>query len=220
MKSILESCCVIALAIGLLGFNATSSRADVITACERGDQADCEDMDWRASNLGKFRECHAGNVAVCEDIASRYDAGRYENAIQWKAFSEMACEHKSARACNNLGVVWSTGKKPPLRVSLSLGNSYYKKACDLSHGLGCFNFANMYRLGEGVPVDMKLAMENYSKACDLDEAKGCTELGIMYYEGQVVEKNILMSFSLFRKACKLGSAVACKNADMVFPRVQ
>jgi TPR repeat protein len=78
----------------------------------------------------------------------------------------------------------------------------------------------MQRLGEGVPVDLKLAFEHYGKACELAEAKGCTELGIMHYEGKAAPQNILMTKTLFEKGCKLGSTQACKNLDILFPRPQ
>ena len=221
MTSRFRICILVALAILLVAFNAKSSRALVITACEQGDVADCEDIAWRAANIGLFRACHSGNnVAVCEELAARYATGRYEAPIPWKAIAEKACELNSARACNDLGVAWSTGKKGGLRVVPSLAVSYYKKACDLSHGPACLSFANMHRLSESVAGDMKLALEHYAKACDLDEATGCNELAIMYDEGKGVEKDPQMTSALFQKACKLGSATACKNAASLPPRPQ
>jgi TPR repeat protein len=188
------------LAISLLLADAKSSYADEVALVEK---------------------CDAGNMVGCEDLMKLYGAGgASDNPVKWAASAEKACNLKSGGACNNLGVAWSKGKIGALQADLAKGNAYYKKACDLSHGLGCFNFANMSRLGEGVPVDLKLAFENYSKACDLAEAKGCTELGIMYYEGSVAPKNILMTKALFEKGCKLGSGLACKNLDILFPRPQ
>lgn len=187
------------LAIALLLANAKSSYADEVALVEK---------------------CDAGDMVSCEDLTRLYGpGGASDNPVKWAAYADKACTLKSGRACNNLGVAWSTGKIGA-QIDLAKGIGYYKKACDLSHGLGCFNFANMNRLGEGVAVDLKLAFENYTKSCDLAEAKGCTELGIMYYEGSVAPKNILMTKTLFEKGCKLGSTLACKNLDILFPRPQ
>jgi TPR repeat protein len=174
-----------------------------------------------ANEVALVEKCDAGNMVMCEDLMMHYGAnGAGDNPVKWATYAEKACNLNSGGACNNLGVVWSTGKIGTRQIDLRKGNAYYKKACELSHGLGCFNFANMHRLGEGVAVDLKLAFENYGKACELAEAKGCTELGIMYYEGKVAPQNIIMTKTLFEKGCKLGSTQACKNLDILFPRPQ
>jgi TPR repeat protein len=162
--------------------------------------------------------CDAGNMTKCEELVRLYGAGPSENTVKWRAYAEKACNLNSGGACNNLGVAWSKGPNEAFKIDLGKGSAYYKKACDLAHGIGCFNFANMHRLGEGVAVDLKLALENYNKACELGEAKGCTELGIMYYEGRIVPKNDVMTMAMFQKGCKLGSVTACKNIDILFPR--
>jgi TPR repeat protein len=199
MKYCRNSCIFTLLAISLLLVNAKSSYADEAALVEK---------------------CDAGNMVMCEDLMKLYGAGGAgDNPVKWATYAEKACNLKSAGACNNLGVAWSRGMIGA-QIDLAKGNAYYKKACELSHGLGCFNFANMQRLGEGVPVDLKLAFENYGKACELAEAKGCTELGIMHYEGKAAPQNILMTKTLFEKGCKLGSTQACKNLDILFPRPQ
>ena len=195
MKYFLESCIFTLLALSLL--LAKPSYADEVALVEK---------------------CDAGNMIMCEDLMMLYGAGGAgDNPVKWATYADKACNLKSGGACNNLGVAWSK-RMIGAQVDLAKGNAYYKKACDLSHGLGCFNFANMHRLGEGVPADLKLAFENYGKACELAEAKGCTELGIMYYDGKVAPQNILMTKTLFEKGCKLGSTQACKNLDILLGR--
>jgi TPR repeat protein len=198
MTSFFKSC-LVASAIALLAFTTKASHADEATVVSA---------------------CDAGSVARCEDLVRFYGEGATENRVKWAAYAEKACSLNSAGVCNNLGVAWSTGRIGTGRPDFARGVAYYRKACELSHGLGCFNFANMHRLGEGVAVEPRLAFENFSKACELNEAKGCTELGIMYHDGKVVPKNVLMTLTLFQKGCKLGSAMACKNADILLPRVQ
>src|SRR5438552_13546432 len=98
-------------------------------------------------------------------------------------FLEKACELKSSRACNNLGTNWSDGKDGAPTVDHAKAAALYKKACSLQNGLGCFNYGNVFRLGEGVEIDLLSAYLNFKKGCDLGEARGCTEEAIMYYEG-------------------------------------
>ena len=114
-----------------------------------------------------------------------------------------------------IGTAWSEGKHGAPSIDHVKARTFYDKACKLKNGLGCFNLGNVYRLGEGVKADGKLAFDNFKKACDLDEAKGCTELAILYYEGKVVKKDVQMAITLLEKGCKLGSQVACKNLDLL-----
>jgi uncharacterized protein len=194
-----RSCFLAALAIAVIVFTTAPSRTD---------------------ETSLVKACDGGSVAGCEELVRLYGAGPNEDRAKWAVYADKACSLNSAGVCNNLGVAWSTGRIGTGQADFARGSAYYRKACDLSHGLGCFNVANMQRLGEGVAIDMKLALENYTRSCDLGEAKGCNEVAIMHYEGKVVEKNVLMAMALFQKACKLGSTVACRNSDTLFPRVQ
>ena len=168
-----------------------------------------------ADEIADIKACAAGNVVTCEDLAQRYADGKDKNPVKWIAYLEKACNLNSSAACNNLGVAWAKGETAASRIDLAKARAYYRKACGLADGLGCFNVANFYRLGEGTGVDLKLALANYSKSCDLAEAKGCTELALMHYEGNGVPKNVAMAKTLLEKACKLGSPVACKNIELL-----
>ena len=124
-----------------------------------------------------------------------------------------ACELDDSPSCNNVGAAWSEGNNGATRVDHAQARTYYEKACKLDNGLGCFNLGNVYRLGEGLPVDLKRAFEYFKRACDLAEAKGCTELAIIYYEG--TPQDLAMAKQLFDKACRLGSQPACKNLELL-----
>src|SRR5204862_127486 len=113
------------------------------------------------------------------------------------------------------GTRWEDGKDGALAIEPGKARQMYEKACKLKHGLGCFNLGNVYRLGVGVPMDLKLALASFTKSCDLNEAKGCTELGILYYEGKAVPKDVKKANALFEKSCKLGSQPACKNLEIL-----
>ncbi|AFX91420.1 secreted protein [Helicobacter pylori Aklavik117] len=48
---------------------------------------------------------------------------------------------------------------------ISLTKKYFKKACDLKEGMGCYNLGVLYQNGEGVEKDLKKATQYYQKAC-------------------------------------------------------
>jgi TPR repeat protein len=113
------------------------------------------------------------------------------------------------------GTSWSEGNQGASAVDHAKAKTLYDKACKLKNGLGCFNLANVFRLGEGIKPDLKQAFTYFGKACGFGAVKGCTELGVMYYEGKAVKKDVQRAIDLFEIACKGGSEAACKNHELL-----
>jgi uncharacterized protein len=171
-----------------------------------------------ADEAADVKACNGGNAGKCEELSERYldgSGGTAKDPLKSIAFLERACTLNAGRACNNAGTRWSEGKDGAPAVEHGKARQFYEKACKLKNGLGCFNFGNVYRIGEGVTIDLKIAFTNFTKSCDLNEAKGCTELGILYYEGKAVAKDVKKAIALFEKSCKLGSQAACKNLEIL-----
>ena len=76
----------------------------------------------------------------------------------------------------------------------------YRHACDGGDMTGCFNLANMYRRGRGVPMNDTLAGRFFRRACDGGDMQGCGALGGMYVDGRSVVKNDTLANQLFRRA--------------------
>lgn len=172
----------------------------------------------RADQAADLKACNGGKAARCEVAAERLlngTDGVEKDPAKALGLLDKACTLKSSRACNNAGTAWSDGKEGAPSVDHAKARKYYEKACALKNGLGCFNLGNVHRLGEDVPVDLKLAFANFKKSCELDEAKGCTELGIMYYEGKAVPKDVKKATETLEKACNLKSETACKNVEIL-----
>lgn len=171
----------------------------------------------RADEAGDLKACKAGKVTKCEELAEKYLTGDGvdKNEAKHLELLTKACDLKSSRACNNVGTSWSDGKNGATDKDHVKARKFYDKACSMKNGLGCFNLGNVFRLGEGVPVDVKAAAGHFKKSCDLAEAKGCTELGIMYYEGKGVPRDPDKALELLKKACDLKSEAACKNVTIL-----
>src|SRR5260221_13098567 len=141
--------------------------------------------------------------------------GIEKDVAKGHALRGKACELGHGPSCNDLGSAWSEGKDGADKVDFAKAKGFYDKAGKLDDGLGCFNYGNVYREGEGEKVDLKKAFASFDKSCKLGAAKGCTELGVMYYEGKAVTKNKDKAVEALTKACKLGSDVACKNVELL-----
>lgn len=68
--------------------------------------------------------------------------------------------------------------------------------------------ANMYRMGMGVPKDMKKAFELYQVAAELGNTDAQVDLGDMYYYGKETTQSYEKANYWYEKAAKNNSAKA------------
>ncbi|WP_257395356.1 Sel1 domain-containing protein [Campylobacter lari subsp. concheus] len=87
---------------------------------------------------------------------------------------------------------------------------YYKQACDLNNGFGCFSLGFIYGDGLGVKKDNFKAVELYQKACILNNGFGCSNLGLMFALGKGVRKDTSKALEYFGKACDLKNDLGCQ----------
>ncbi|WP_415752162.1 tetratricopeptide repeat protein [Helicobacter pylori] len=57
------------------------------------------------------------------------------------------------------------GKESYDKQDFTQAKKYFKKACDLKEGMGCYNLGVLYQNGEGVEKNLKKAAQYYKKAC-------------------------------------------------------
>jgi hypothetical protein len=190
-------------------------------ACDAKNCVELGDRAVDAKQLGKALEYYAKgcdlDVAIACGNASVVilGAGVGGDIARGYALMTKGCQLDDSRACNNAGAAWSEGVNGATAVDHVKARGFYEKACSLNNGLGCFNLGNVFRVGEGVPPDPKVAFGHFKKSCELDEPKGCTELAVMYYEGNVVPQDVGLAKQLFERACKLGSGPSCQNLQLL-----
>jgi TPR repeat protein len=69
----------------------------------------------------------------------------------------------------------------------------------------------MYRNGDGIRQNKKIAVSLYKKACDGGDASGCYNLGNTYNNGDGIRQNKKIAKELFGKACDGGLNKGYKN---------
>jgi TPR repeat protein len=229
MQRTLQSLVIVLAACG--GGAASTKHASVGDAPENAqpaavtcDKTDCVSLGDRAADANRLGEALAYYAKGCElavaiacGSASMLILQEGRDVPKGYALMLKACELADSRACNNAGAAWSEGIHGATAVDHAKARGFYEKSCSLDNGMGCFNLGNVYRIGEGVPADMKVAFGHFKKSCELGEATGCTELAIMYYEGKVVPQDVSVAKQLFERACKLGSETSCKNLQQLNP---
>ena len=86
-----------------------------------------------------------------------------------------------------------------------------QKRCSGGKLVDCSKLADLYRQGEMIPADHRLALNLYDKACTGGYLAACSDLAVYYLWGNLVEKDTARAAELFRKACDFGVPTACAN---------
>ena len=139
-----------------------------------------------------------------QQAASLYKANRYSEAA---TLFDQACSAGSREACDNLGVMYASGKgvaKDDARAA-----ALYATACNAGNALGCNNLGNIYASGRGVSKDNAQAASLYAKACADGNAIGCSNLGNYYRLGIGVEKDPAKARQFLAKGCGMGNQWGC-----------
>lgn len=176
------------------------------------------------------KQCEAKNYVACWVVGTllHYEQEQYSEA---KKYYEMVCDKANSKdsyqmelingrmgpklpvitsmqiSCDKLGKYYHNGLG--VRQSYEKALQYWKKACDLGNGGGCFLTGGAYYNGKGVKKDLKTAIKFFAKSCELEYGGGCDMLGASYYYGVGIKQNLSNAKELFGKACDLGKQDGC-----------
>lgn len=78
------------------------------------------------------------------------------------------------------------------------------------------NIGQLYRLGLGVPKDLKVAANWYRLAAEQGLARAQANLGVMYLRGEGVERDPQTAAQWFQKAAEQGHAISQYNLALMF----
>lgn len=127
----------------------------------------------RACELGQGRVPACTHLAeiVNSELAGPRDTGAALTIL------ERACAGQEASACAFLGLIYVEGLGVPYNAgSQHYGARFYRKACELGHGGGCWHLGLLQRSGTGLQRDAAAARGSFTRACKLGETIGCDEL--------------------------------------------
>ena len=140
-----------------------------------------------------------------------YNDGDYYKALY---LYKKSCETNYTPSCNYLAYFHYSGKVVEKNLKKAL--DIYFQSCRDGDSVGCFNFANMLKAGEGLEKrDEELAVTLYKSNCKNHHYKSCFNLGVMYHKGRGVKKDIKRAKLYFQKACGGGVGLGCKNYYLI-----
>ncbi|MDR1747087.1 MAG: leucine-rich repeat protein [Tannerella sp.] len=120
-----------------------------------------------------------------------------------------AAEQGYAKAQNNLGYLYETGKDVPQSDEEAV--KWYRKAASQGHAKAQFNLANHYSKGLGVPQSDTEAAKWYLEAAKNGLHHAMNNLGFLYATGHGVPQSDEEAIKWYRKAAEQGNKNAIHN---------
>lgn len=171
--------------------------------------------------------CARGEAAACTVAALRVlpsvDKARSEQKAvgEARALFEKGCRGGDPESCRHLGLLLAEGRiysadLPAAKELLSRGCTigddrvrWVEEACRLGRMDACLDAAERRQNGNGVPVDMKLALQNYQAACRLSNAPSCFRAAKILRSGDGVKADPKAAAVWYDKACQMRQTRAC-----------
>ena len=91
------------------------------------------------------------------------------------------------------------------------------KACTSGDGFSCFELAQKYAKGDGLPKDEQRAANYYYRGC-FSDTNSCVALGLMHLEGRGVAQSDGDAVTWFRSACSRGNPNGCSNLAVMYQK--
>ncbi|UJP05643.1 MAG: sel1 repeat family protein [Nitrosomonas sp.] len=140
---------------------------------------------------------------------------------KFKSFLEKA-KAGDPVAQTGLGVMYYTGEAVSknlagqiLENDPEMAAGWFFRAAEQGYADAQFNLGLLYANGEGVPQDMRQAVELFRKAADQGHVDAQNNLGAMYFTGEGVDRNEKKAIEWFEKAAAQGNEEARANLDAI-----
>jgi|GEM_PF-1218993 len=140
-----------------------------------------------------------------------FDEGNYLRAFY---LHEKNCGMGYSKSCNRIAYQHYTGKL--IVEDHQKAFEFYQQSCKMNNNYGCFNLANMLRLGQGTKTrEPEIAFTHYKNNCTDQCYRSCFNLGVMYFLGHGTKKDKKRAKKFFKKACNNGLQVGCDNLEEI-----
>jgi uncharacterized protein len=157
-------------------------------ACLRGDKPSC-------LKLGDHLLLRESSERDLKDAVKFFDRG---------------CRLRDGEACGRLSVVYREGLME--EVDDSLAAAYAEMSCRYQHNLGCRDYGDRLRRGEGVEKDLEASRHIFSTGCELGDAESCIEFAEMVVADGSAQEAPARALDALKRACDLGSELGCGRA--------
>lgn len=139
-----------------------------------------------------------GDGGYCAEASNEALQKTPEDGEAAAFYAARGCERRSDTSCNNLGVCYERGTG--VTKSRAKAEQYYRQACELGAGLGCFNLANLLKAEEGRADE---ATAHFDRACKLKWGPGCRAAVTRHPSERAV------ALQRAEEGCELEDAASC-----------
>ena len=146
-----------------------------------------------------FMEKECGNNCFNKGLESANN----KDYIKARLYYEIACDKGNAGACNNLGVLYVSGRG--VAKNNAKAKALYEKACNMNEAIACDNVGGYYYNAR----EFAKAKAAFEKGCEGNKADSCSNLGVLYEFGEGVRQDFSQAKAYYGKGCDGGSQRGC-----------
>ena len=112
--------------------------------------------------------CEKDHLPSCNAAALIYQSKELDKPdfLSAEKYFKIACDKNHVESCNLLSAYYIRGK-PGIPRDMEKAFTYAEKCCNAGHIYACANISVMYKKGEGVNKDLKLAEQYKQRAKEL-----------------------------------------------------
>ena len=151
-------------------------------------------------------ECEAGGPSAasgCASVGSAYEQGWGVAKDPAKAaeYFKKACAAGSPMDCDRYART-PQGQADPGAANATVAQ-FMARCATPTGAFACYELAELYQWGTGVPKDLKKAEQLYRQACERGEGQSCHTLGVWYKLGQNgLPRDAAQVLAFLGKACQ------------------
>lgn len=227
----IDEACYEAAWLGIEGYTTTNvsylAYELMNMTCARGHGPACVIVSLsdrarnRAVDAAAMQLCSEGHTYACIRLADRVIRDAEEAGGRTRGDLTplvLACDQGFSPMCNELGYALEADPEAD-EEGVAEALSYYRRACDLGDGDGCWNAAWVLEETARAGVRTPEEVEYFARGCRLGDGPSCDEVGRSYVLGMGVAEDEVVALAWYETACDLGSGAGCANAGRMLQAV-
>lgn len=106
-------------------------------------------------------------------------------------------------------VPYASGESALRLGAVEVAHDMFQTECAAGEATSCRHLGDLYRTGNGVTQDYRIADRHYQRSCDLGETAACRQLANLLFEGRGLDEDHSRARALYATGCERGDETAC-----------
>jgi TPR repeat protein len=163
------------------------------------------------------------SITRCDELAAHpNDPQKIVEGVAWEQIDVIAaldaCSQEVNRQPANARIQYQYARVLDRQELHGDAVMWYRKAAEQGYPAAQNSLGYAYEWGQGLEINLQLAVEWYRQAAEQDYAQAQNNLGTMYFLGKGVDYDEKQALHWYQKAADQGHATAQRNLGMMYSK--